>query len=88
MSGKLGFGFVTTYMPDALIRGFTTGAATHVVISQTSNVLGIKITRQNGALKAIMVLSLSRFESLKEPEVHVLLSIVVGTSVGLQRLQT
>ena len=53
--GKLGFGFVTIYMPDALIRGFTTGTATHVVISQTSNVLGITIPRHSGPLKAMLV---------------------------------
>jgi MFS superfamily sulfate permease-like transporter len=53
--GKLGFGFVTTYMPDALIRGFTTGAATHVAISQTSSVMGVKIPRNTGSFNSVYV---------------------------------
>ncbi|KAK7482956.1 hypothetical protein BaRGS_00025856, partial [Batillaria attramentaria] len=51
--GKLGCGFVTTYMPEPLIRGFTTGAATHVAISQMSSLLGISIPRHSGPLKAL-----------------------------------
>uniref|UniRef100_A0AAF5CUC5 STAS domain-containing protein n=1 Tax=Strongyloides stercoralis TaxID=6248 RepID=A0AAF5CUC5_STRER len=39
---------LTTYMPDPLIKGFTTGAAVHVFISQIDDILGINIPRISG----------------------------------------
>lgn len=54
--GKLGCGFVTTYMPESLIRGFTTGAATHVAVGQMSSLFGLSIPRHNGALKIIFTI--------------------------------
>ncbi|XP_041358329.1 prestin-like isoform X2 [Gigantopelta aegis] len=41
--GKIGF--VTTYMSDSLVSGFTTGAAVHVFTSQVKYILGLKIPR-------------------------------------------
>ncbi|KAL8612924.1 hypothetical protein ACOMHN_035001 [Nucella lapillus] len=38
-------GFVTTYMGDSLVSGFTTGAAVHVFTSQVKYALGLKIPR-------------------------------------------
>nr|KAG5711664.1 hypothetical protein BaRGS_016846 [Batillaria attramentaria] len=38
-------GFVTTYMGDSLVAGFTTGAAVHVFTSQVKYALGLKIKR-------------------------------------------
>ncbi|XP_046331288.2 prestin-like isoform X1 [Haliotis rufescens] len=38
-------GFLTTYMSDSLVSGFTTGAAVHVFTSQVKYVFGIKIPR-------------------------------------------
>ena len=49
--GLLKLGFVTIYLADPLISGFTTGAACHVFTSQVKYVLGIKVKRYNGALK-------------------------------------
>ena len=36
-------GFVTKYLSDAIVNGFTCGAAYHVVVSQISTLLGIKL---------------------------------------------
>ena len=41
----LRFGFVTTYMGDAMVSGFTTGAAVHVFTSQVKYVFGIDVPR-------------------------------------------
>ncbi|KAK3099221.1 hypothetical protein FSP39_001159 [Pinctada imbricata] len=43
--GFLRFGFVTTYMSDPLVSGFTTGAAVHVFTSQVKYIFGLKIPR-------------------------------------------
>lgn len=53
--GVFKLGFVTIYLADPLISGFTTGAACHVFTSQVKYVLGIKVLRFNGALKLIKV---------------------------------
>lgn len=53
--GVLRLGFVTIYLADPLISGFTTGAACHVFTSQVKYVLGVKVERYNGALKLIKV---------------------------------
>uniref|UniRef100_A0A0N4ZX48 STAS domain-containing protein n=1 Tax=Parastrongyloides trichosuri TaxID=131310 RepID=A0A0N4ZX48_PARTI len=39
---------LTTYMPDSLIKGFTTGAAVHVVLSQLDDIFGVNIPRISG----------------------------------------
>ena len=57
--GVLRLGFVTIYLADPLISGFTTGAACHVFTSQVKYVLGIKVQRYNGALKLIKVIKCS-----------------------------
>jgi SulP family sulfate permease len=36
-------GFVTKYLSDSIVNGFTCGAAFHVVVSQISTLLGIKL---------------------------------------------
>ncbi|ESO89479.1 hypothetical protein LOTGIDRAFT_192974, partial [Lottia gigantea] len=46
-------GFVTTYMSDSLVSGFTTGAAVHVFTSQVKYALGIKIPRFGGLFQII-----------------------------------
>ncbi|XP_041357463.1 sulfate transporter-like [Gigantopelta aegis] len=51
--GKLGLGFVTTFMSEYLIGGFTTGVAVQVLTSQVKLVVGIKIERPNGLSKAV-----------------------------------
>uniref|UniRef100_A0A2C9JD61 STAS domain-containing protein n=2 Tax=Biomphalaria glabrata TaxID=6526 RepID=A0A2C9JD61_BIOGL len=51
--GLCRFGFVTTYMGDSLVSGFTTGASMHVFTSQIKTVLGISIPRYPNLLNLI-----------------------------------
>ncbi|VDN07574.1 unnamed protein product [Thelazia callipaeda] len=44
----LGLAFLTTYMSDALISGFTTGSAFHVFIAQLNKIIGVKLPRHSG----------------------------------------
>jgi len=48
-------GFVTVYLSDPLISGFTTGAACHVFTSQIKHVFGIETGRYSGVFKLIYV---------------------------------
>jgi MFS superfamily sulfate permease-like transporter len=48
-------GFITTYLSDPLVSGFTTGAACHVFTSQITHVFGISTQRYSGPLKLIYV---------------------------------
>lgn len=40
--------FLTAYLSDQLIAGFTTGGATHVIISQLNKIIGVKMPRYSG----------------------------------------
>lgn len=51
--GVVQFGFVVTYLSDPLVRGYTTGAAMHVVLSQLKYTFGINPNRYNGPLSLI-----------------------------------
>ncbi|XP_041636396.1 prestin [Cheilinus undulatus] len=51
--GLLRFGFVAIYLTEPLVRGFTTAAAVHVVISQLKYLLGVKTQRFSGPLSVI-----------------------------------
>ncbi|XP_059150479.1 prestin-like [Physella acuta] len=51
--GVLRLGFITVYLSDALISGFTTGAAVHVFISQISSIFGISTGKYSGVLKLV-----------------------------------
>ncbi|CAI2354828.1 unnamed protein product [Caenorhabditis sp. 36 PRJEB53466] len=46
--GVLRLSFLTTYLSDPLVSGFTTGAAVHVFTSQLNKVLGIELPRHEG----------------------------------------
>ena len=39
------FGFITIFLSDALISGFTTGAAFHIATSQVKHLVGMDIPR-------------------------------------------
>uniref|UniRef100_A0A158PBX9 Sulfate_transp domain-containing protein n=1 Tax=Angiostrongylus cantonensis TaxID=6313 RepID=A0A158PBX9_ANGCA len=54
--GVLRLGFLTTYLSDPLVSGFTTGSAAHVLISQLNKVLGVKLPRYEGAGMLIMMI--------------------------------
>ncbi|XP_070557864.1 prestin-like [Ptychodera flava] len=51
----LRLGWVTIYLSDPFIRGYTTGAAIHVFTSQVDDLLGIDIPRYSGVFKLIYV---------------------------------
>ena len=53
--GFLGLGFLTVYMPEPLTRGFTTGAAFHVVASQMKHIFGVNIDMASGNFKVLKV---------------------------------
>nr|VZH95012.1 unnamed protein product [Spirometra erinaceieuropaei] len=44
----LRLGFVTRFLSDPMISGFTVGSAVHVVVSQLKTVFGLSIARQSG----------------------------------------
>uniref|UniRef100_A0A3B3ZKE5 STAS domain-containing protein n=1 Tax=Periophthalmus magnuspinnatus TaxID=409849 RepID=A0A3B3ZKE5_9GOBI len=51
--GLVQFGFVVTYLSEPLVRGYTTGAAIHVIVSQLKYTFGINPTRFSGPLALI-----------------------------------
>lgn len=53
--GLVQFGFVVTYLSEPLVRGYTTGAAIHVIVSQLKYTFGINPERYNGPLALIYV---------------------------------
>ncbi|CAJ0946352.1 unnamed protein product, partial [Mesorhabditis belari] len=48
LCGLLHLQFLTAYFSDALVSGFTTGAAAHVLIEQFDDLLGVKIPKYSG----------------------------------------
>uniref|UniRef100_A0A3Q3WIC0 STAS domain-containing protein n=1 Tax=Mola mola TaxID=94237 RepID=A0A3Q3WIC0_MOLML len=53
--GVVRFGFVVTYLSEPLVRGYTTGSACHVCISQLKYLFGIRPARFTGPLSLIYV---------------------------------
>uniref|UniRef100_A0A674H0H8 Solute carrier family 26 member 5 n=1 Tax=Taeniopygia guttata TaxID=59729 RepID=A0A674H0H8_TAEGU len=51
--GFLRFGFLSIYLTEPLVRGFTTAAAVHVFTSQLKYLLGIKTSRYSGPLSVV-----------------------------------
>ncbi|KAK3730766.1 hypothetical protein RRG08_015683 [Elysia crispata] len=51
--GMMRLGFLTTFLSDPLISGFTTGAAIHVFSSQVKSAFGVKVRRFSGPLKLL-----------------------------------
>ncbi|XP_038150006.1 solute carrier family 26 member 6 isoform X1 [Cyprinodon tularosa] len=51
--GVIQFGFVVTYLSEPLVRGYTTGAAIHVVVSQLKYAFGIDPNRYSGPISLI-----------------------------------
>ncbi|KAA0706895.1 Solute carrier family 26 member 6 [Triplophysa tibetana] len=56
MLGLIRFGFVVTYLSEPLVRGYTTGAATHVIISQLKYMFGLSPRRFTGPLQLLYTL--------------------------------
>ncbi|XP_046639394.1 solute carrier family 26 member 6-like [Daphnia pulicaria] len=53
LMGILRLGNLGIILSDHLVSGFTTGAAIHVLVSQTKNLLGLKIPRFTGSFQLI-----------------------------------
>ncbi|XP_053378188.1 prestin-like isoform X4 [Mercenaria mercenaria] len=53
LMGVLRLGFITVYLSDPLISGFTTGAACHVFTSQIKHVFGVQTARYSGVFKLV-----------------------------------
>ncbi|KAM6924622.1 solute carrier family 26 member 6 isoform 2-T2 [Xenentodon cancila] len=51
--GLVQFGFVVTYLSEPLVRGYTTGAAIHVIVSQLKYTFGITPVRYAGPFSLI-----------------------------------
>ncbi|KAK2851156.1 hypothetical protein Q5P01_007432 [Channa striata] len=51
--GLVHFGFVVTYLSEPLVRGYTTGAAIHVIVSQLKYTFGISPPRYSGPFSLI-----------------------------------
>uniref|UniRef100_A0A3Q2Z4K6 Solute carrier family 26 member 6 n=1 Tax=Hippocampus comes TaxID=109280 RepID=A0A3Q2Z4K6_HIPCM len=51
--GLVHFGFVVTYLSEPLVRGYTTGAAIHVIVSQLKYTFGFSPLRYSGPLSLI-----------------------------------
>ncbi|XP_075949600.1 solute carrier family 26 member 6 [Anarhichas minor] len=51
--GLVQFGFIVTYLSEPLVRGYTTGAAIHVIVSQLKYTFGISPVRHSGPLSLI-----------------------------------
>lgn len=51
--GLAQFGFVVTYLSEPLVRGYTTGASIHVIVSQLKYTFGISPVRYSGPLSLI-----------------------------------
>ncbi|KAJ8257221.1 hypothetical protein GJAV_G00183210 [Gymnothorax javanicus] len=51
--GLVRFGFVVTYLSEPLVRGYTTGAAIHVIVSQLKYTFGISPHRFSGPLSLV-----------------------------------
>ncbi|XP_070193359.1 prestin-like [Littorina saxatilis] len=51
--GLVRLGFLTTFLSDPLISGFTTGAAVHVLSSQLHSIFGIPVEQYSGSFKLI-----------------------------------
>ncbi|NWU76395.1 S26A6 protein, partial [Onychorhynchus coronatus] len=54
--GLLQFGFVVTYLSDPLVRGYTTAASVHVLVSQLKNVFGVSVGEHSGPLSLFATL--------------------------------
>ncbi|XP_036733455.2 solute carrier family 26 member 6 isoform X3 [Manis pentadactyla] len=51
--GLVRFGFVVTYLSEPLVRGYTTAASVHVLISQLKYVFGVHPSSRSGPLSLI-----------------------------------
>ena len=51
----LHFSYAAVYLSDSIVQGFTCGCAIHIITSQISSLLGIKIKIANGQSRVVQV---------------------------------
>uniref|UniRef100_I3K3J6 Solute carrier family 26 member 6 n=1 Tax=Oreochromis niloticus TaxID=8128 RepID=I3K3J6_ORENI len=69
--GVVRFGFVVTYLSEPLIRGYTTGSACHVCVSQLKYLFGVSPSRFTGPLSLVYVSICSLLPQTQVPELVV-----------------
>ncbi|NXS57188.1 S26A6 protein, partial [Brachypteracias leptosomus] len=75
--GLLQFGFVVTYLSDPLVRGYTTAASVHVLVSQLKNVFGVSVGEYSGPLS--MFLSFAEIcKKLPQTNVGTLVTAIIA----------
>ncbi|XP_064012846.1 solute carrier family 26 member 6 [Pogoniulus pusillus] len=75
--GLLQFGFVVTYLSDPLVRGYTTAASVHVLVSQLKNVFGVSAGEPSGPLSMFMTL-IEICKKLPETNVGTLVTAIIA----------
>ncbi|XP_068019860.1 solute carrier family 26 member 6 [Melanerpes formicivorus] len=75
--GLLQFGFVVTYLSDPLVRGYTTAASVHVLVSQLKNVFGVSVGEQSGPL-SMFVTVIEICKKLPETNVGTLVTAIIA----------
>ncbi|NXL48103.1 S26A6 protein, partial [Podilymbus podiceps] len=75
--GLLQFGFVVTYLSDPLVRGYTTAASVHVLVSQLKNVFGVSLSEHSGPLSLFMTF-IEICQKLPETNVGTLVTAIIA----------
>ncbi|NXT36457.1 S26A6 protein, partial [Pelecanoides urinatrix] len=75
--GLLQFGFVVTYLSDPLVRGYTTAASVHVLVSQLKYVFGVSLREHSGPLSLFMTF-IEICQKLPETNVGTLVTAIVA----------
>ncbi|NWS63365.1 S26A6 protein, partial [Chunga burmeisteri] len=75
--GLLQFGFVVTYLSDPLVRGYTTAASVHVLVSQLKNVFGVNVGEHSGPLSLFMTF-IEICQKLPETNVGTLVTAIIA----------
>ncbi|NWI48297.1 S26A6 protein, partial [Picathartes gymnocephalus] len=80
--GLLQFGFVVTYLSDPLVRGYTTAASVHVLVSQLKNVFGVSQGEHSGPL-SLFVTVIDLCKKLPDTNVGTLVTAIIAMVVIL-----
>ncbi|NXC37344.1 S26A6 protein, partial [Campylorhamphus procurvoides] len=75
--GLLQFGFVVTYLSDPLVRGYTTAASVHVLVSQLKNVFGVSVGEFSGPLSMFLTV-IEVCKKLPETNVGTLVTAIIA----------
>uniref|UniRef100_A0A8C3NGU0 Uncharacterized protein n=1 Tax=Geospiza parvula TaxID=87175 RepID=A0A8C3NGU0_GEOPR len=75
--GLLQFGFVVTYLSDPLVRGYTTAASVHVLVSQLKNVFGVSQGEPSGPL-SLFVTIIDLCKKLPDTNVGTLVTAIIA----------